>query len=170
MPKITDLTALTTAANGDLLAIVDTGSASTKKITKQNLLAQIADGSGLNSASIGSSKLNLSKTVDANGWTVYDYGTFKQYSIDSAQSSINITTEDRTAFTPFALPVGFSTMVGLRIISATIQGSSFPGGFILGLATLSNSASFTTINGLVGNNGGTTATGTFRISVTLQTY
>lgn len=24
-------------------------------------------------------KMNLSKTVDANGWTIYDYGTWKEY-------------------------------------------------------------------------------------------
>ena len=30
-------------------------------------------------ASVSSDKLTLSKTQDANGWTVYDFGTFKQY-------------------------------------------------------------------------------------------
>lgn len=57
MPKISELPALTTAANSDVLAIVDTAGAATKKITKQNLLAQVADGTGISSNAITTAKI-----------------------------------------------------------------------------------------------------------------
>lgn len=40
---------------------------------KRTLASAVADGS------VTSSKLGLTKSTDANGWTVYDYGTFKRY-------------------------------------------------------------------------------------------
>lgn len=33
----------------------------------------------INNASVTPAKMGLTKTVDANGWTVYDYGSWKEY-------------------------------------------------------------------------------------------
>lgn len=57
MPRISELPSLTTAANSDVVAIVDTAGAATKKITKQNLLAQVADGTGISSNAITTAKI-----------------------------------------------------------------------------------------------------------------
>lgn len=39
----------------------------------------LANGTGLSDGAVTSDKLAPSKTTDANGWTVYNYGTWKQY-------------------------------------------------------------------------------------------
>lgn len=48
------------------------------KITDRRVFAQLG-AENLEDDSVTSSKLNPSKTVDANGWTVRDYGTWKEY-------------------------------------------------------------------------------------------
>lgn len=70
------------------------------------------------SSSVPSSALNLSKTTDANGWTVYDFGTWKQY---RKRGSTSLTAPG-TTWAPITLsstlPVGIST-IGTNFVDAT---------------------------------------------------
>lgn len=69
---------------------------------------------------VTSSELNPSKTVDANGWTVYDYGTFKQYRKKGAtQTSIGGGSWNNVNVTP-NMPVGMSSL-GANFMEASVS-------------------------------------------------
>ncbi|WP_425005743.1 hypothetical protein [Mycolicibacterium sp. S3B2] len=48
-------------------------------VTTSALAASAVTTSKINAGAVTSTKLSLSKTTDANGWTVFDYGTWKEY-------------------------------------------------------------------------------------------
>jgi hypothetical protein len=75
--KISELPILSTADATDILPVVDVSGNVTKRVTVSGTAAAVA--ANLPADSITSTMLNPSKTVDANGWTVYDYGTWKEY-------------------------------------------------------------------------------------------
>lgn len=108
----------------------------------------------------------LPKTVDANGWTKYNYGSHNVWRKRVQNASINIAASDRAGFTAINLPVGLST-IGSRSVQVSMSGSSYPGNFFIGVLAQSANSSIT---GLVGNNypGGTLATGTFDIDVVIS--
>lgn len=60
-------------------AVLANGVAVVTTTGSQTLLGKSIDGSVNSLSSIPSSALALSKTTDANGWTMYDYGTWKEY-------------------------------------------------------------------------------------------
>lgn len=55
--------------------------------------------------------INVVKTVDANGWTVYDYGNFKQYK-KRGQTTVSVGASGWTSSYNAGgnLPVGMSTL------------------------------------------------------------
>jgi hypothetical protein len=112
---------------------------------------------------IKSAQLAPSKTTDANGWTIYDYGAFKKYCLLSAQSSINVNAADRASFATFNLPVGMSNINNVYV-QAQMVGGTWVGVFFLGIQGNAG-----TISGFLGNNynGATLATGAFSIYVEL---
>jgi hypothetical protein len=61
--KISELTALTAAADADLFAIVDSSATETKKITRQNLLGSIV----ISGANVGIGVASPTATLDVNG-------------------------------------------------------------------------------------------------------
>lgn len=67
--------------------------------------SEIADGA------VTSAKLNPSKTTDANGWTVYDYGTWKEYyKLVSFTGSDVIGNGNTRTQTSTNLPVGLTNL------------------------------------------------------------
>ena len=85
MAKINQYPAKTVPSNNDEFVLHDPASGSTKKMTRGDLIggaplpANSVNGQAIADGSVTSSKLSISKNVDANGWTVYNYGTFKKY-------------------------------------------------------------------------------------------
>lgn len=85
----------------------DIGTAEHMNNIKSNIDA-LASGSGLGDASVTSSALALSKSVDGNGWTVYNFGTFKKYTRvlgDYTAASVGSLTPTTVA-TAVAMPSG----------------------------------------------------------------
>lgn len=65
--------------------------------------------------------LNLSKTTDANGWTVFAFGNFKLYTY-SLSTSINVTNGQRTIAGQIPLPSG-ETTTSVRLCGLTWEGN-----------------------------------------------
>lgn len=91
-------------------------------------------------------EIALSKTVDANGWTVYDFGSFKQYRkrVTFSTGTTNVNTIISLATSSTNLPVGVANLTGyhfqwnpggmgwayaLHINSEVSSGSTTAGGF-----------------------------------------
>ena len=100
--KITALTALTTVADDDVLAIVDdtAGTPTSKKITKKNLVKDIVNADIGSSAAIAYSKLDLTGNV-VNG----------DLAGSIAQSKITSLTTDLALKSPLASPTFTGTVV-----------------------------------------------------------
>lgn len=62
-------------------------------------------GVGFNDSVILSRHLALSKTTDANGWTVYDFGAWKEYA-RAVSVSAAVTNGQRTLMSSIQVPVG----------------------------------------------------------------
>jgi hypothetical protein len=76
---------------------VDTDNLENEAVTREKLAPQ----------SVTSDKLNFSKTVDANGWTVYDYGIWKEYFINLTVDVGSLAAGANVAANPITLwPVG----------------------------------------------------------------
>lgn len=91
------------ANNAVTTAKITDGNVTTAKIADGNVTtAKIADDA------VTSAKLNPSKTTDANGWTVYDHGTWKEYMLVQTGDPPSIAAgAGYTGPTP-TLPVGVS--------------------------------------------------------------
>ena len=89
-------------------------------------------------------ELSLSKTVDANGWTIYDYGTFKQYKkrITFAQTiggAVALSTSSSN------LPTGFSTITGYFFdYKHTVVGQAFDLSIVAEMGTAATALNWTT--------------------------
>lgn len=117
------------------------------------------------SASVTSVKMALSKTTDANGWTIYDYGTFKKYLKASSEPSVTVGASGRTEFSASNLPVGMANLNNVHV-NATLTGTSSPGNFFIGLYVSSGA---TSLGGQIANNysGGSLTTDVFIIEYEL---
>lgn len=104
--------------NQRFATIVDTingGLDSTNLASSSVATTQLVNGS------VTSAKMNLTKSVDANGWTKYDYGTFQQY-YKKGTTSVSVGSGGWTTYNASAnLPVGMSTL-GTNFLT----GSAFP--------------------------------------------
>lgn len=70
-------------------------------------------------------QLNLSKTTDANGWTVYDYGAWKQYK-KRVTFSQTVTAAAVLSLSSHNLPAGVPNYTGHFIdFATTTTGSAF---------------------------------------------
>lgn len=76
--KISDLTLLTTADATDVVPLVDVSTNTTKKTTVSGLAAAVL--ANAPDDSVTTRMLNPTKSTDANGWTMHDYGNWKEYS------------------------------------------------------------------------------------------
>jgi len=132
--KFTDLAALTTPATNDILPIDDVSASTTKKITIADLMT-----------------LATSKSVDANGWTVYQQSSWTEYRKQVAYGTYTKAAgEVWTIVSAAAFPVGMSTLGTNHISYTAVQGSG--NGFSLGFNAEMVSAS-TNINLTAINNG-----------------
>jgi hypothetical protein len=146
--------------------VIGTGTLADSAVTTAKLADANVTTAKLASSAVTNAKIQFATTVDANGWSIYNYGSYKIYRKVSSQSSISIAAADRTSFANISLPVGMSTL-GTRQVHATIRGSSYPGNFSVGVIA---GSSDTVIQGLVSSNynGGTLLTGAFGIDVTIS--
>lgn len=127
--KITALSELTTVADADLIAIVDdpSGTPTSKKITKKNLVKDIVNVDIDSSAAIAYSKLNLSSSIVSGD--IVD-GTIALADISTAaktEALIFAVSDETTALTAgtsagvFRMPYGF-TLTAVRA-SVTTAGT-----------------------------------------------
>lgn len=104
--------------NQRFATIVDTingGLDSTNLASSSVATTQLVNGS------VTSAKMNLTKSVDANGWTKYDYGTFQQY-YKKGTTSTSVGAGGWTSYNASTnLPVGMSTL-GTNFLT----GSAYP--------------------------------------------
>ena len=107
--------------------------------------------------------LNFTRTVDANGWTVYDYGTFKQYRKRGSISFSIGASAWTSGYNIGALPVGMST-----IGSNFVEGSAAGGDAAITVSIYSISTS-TTIGIMISNQYGGTVTNTIPWSICITT-
>ncbi len=110
-------------------------------------------------------QLSLSKTVDANGWTVYDYGAWKEYR-KRVTFTFNLSAGgiQSIALSSNSLPSGMST-IGTNFISATaaLNGNAYAMGWNFEMVSGANTVNITVIN----NAGGTVNnTGWFDVTIT----
>lgn len=112
--QITDNASKAIAAAADILLLRDVTSNTDKYTTTAGLATAVA--ANLPAGSVMSSSLGLSKTVDANGWTVYNYGAHKVYNYRQSFSVTKVSGE-YVDLTAVALPVGIST-VGTNAVRA----------------------------------------------------
>ena len=72
-----------------------------------------------------SQQMNPSKTTDANGWTVYDFGTWKEYrKIISFSNTVTANSAYVIGLANSNLPSGMSTLGSNYIQWALMQGSN----------------------------------------------
>jgi len=100
---------------------IDTANLKNSGVTRDKLAAN----------SVTSDKLNFTKTIDDNGWTVYDYGTWKQY-CKKGQVSVSVGAKlFNIAGDTGNLPVGLTTVGDSHVsgifgtASAAITGTIF---------------------------------------------
>lgn len=74
----------------------------------------------INDSAVTSAKLAPSKTTDANGWTVYNFGSFKQYVFTQYQS-IYIVNGQRAQFSTYPLPAG-KTITDCMVVACMWEG------------------------------------------------
>jgi hypothetical protein len=81
------------------------------------------------------------KTVDANGWTVSDFGTYKQYNKrwTGLLNTASLAAGANMSFTTDNLPVGVTTTSGLHV-DATYGGGSSTDPSVVGQLTSANGA------------------------------
>jgi len=89
-----------------------------------NQIAAVVNG-GIDSTNIANNAVTPAKTTfmikstDVNGWTVYDYGTWKTYSKRVTFSVTKVSGEYFTVANP-SLPVGITT-IGTNYVKATLS-------------------------------------------------
>ena len=91
------------------------------------------------------SRVFLSVSTDANGWTVTDYGTWKEYAKQfTGTQSANIASQSQVALVnSAALPVGLASLNNYQLVFSC--GVQFSGGFsVLQEATGSSNAELST--------------------------
>ena len=84
----------------------------------------------INDSAITSAKLAPSKTTDANGWTVYDFGSFKQYVFSQYQSK-SVTNGQRSFFSTYPLPAG-KTLTNVMVVGCIWEGG-YSGHAVIGV-------------------------------------
>ena len=74
---------------------------------------------------VSSQVMAVTRTTDANGWTVDDFGTFKEYRKPTTFSTVSLTSGQTvgTTLSSSNLPVGMSTLGGNFIECKAIVGS-----------------------------------------------
>lgn len=108
------------------LSNVDNTSDLVKNSTVASLVNKTIDG-GLNTlVNIPSTSINFTKTIDANGWTVYDYGAWKEYTrrwtgIDPGSINAHGIAQ---VVSGLSLPVGKSPSNSLISVSTTAASAS----------------------------------------------
>lgn len=145
--NIPDLADLTSADANDINSRFAAVSAVLNgHIDAQNLADGAVTSGKLASASVTSVKLAPTKSQDANGWTVYDYGTWKEYRRKWAVPGLLVSSGSRASAGTFNLPVG-------RTGSTTFISASWEGGFsghaVIGIDVIGSSATSGEVN--IGN-------------------
>lgn len=122
--RITDLPELIQADSGDFIPIVDSSMNVTKRVAAEKILPNTTVlTENLAPGAVTSEKLAPAKSVDGNGWTVYDYGTWKKYmkrvtySVTVANNAYN-----NNVASSANLPTGMSTL-GTRFLLASSTGN-----------------------------------------------
>jgi hypothetical protein len=104
-------------------------------------------------SAVTSAKLAPSKTTDANGWTVYDYGTWKEYKKRVTHGTYTKATNEVWSLTLSSsnLPVGMSTL-GTNYIHgvASLGSNAYSMGWNFEMNTASAIINITAINNSVG--------------------
>lgn len=162
VPTVSQIQTAIGASNPYIILAQIAVAASVSQITNANItdrrtMATIAVQLGTSSvgtaqlapSSVTSLKLAPSKTTDANGWTVYDYGTWKKYVKRFVSTPGSITAGNRvTIVGSQALPVGVSSLANVRMsYSAFFEQEA--GSISVDMQNLSSS---TTITALARNN------------------
>jgi hypothetical protein len=142
MPRISQLTSLTTVDSGDELPVVDVSASVTKKTTKADLLKD--SGSYLGATNqipadaipddiVTSDMLDLSSTTDANGWKVRDYGNWKYYTkrITYTTSSLAQLSPTNATLSSSNLPVGVTNLSNSIFTFSYFETANTPGFFHL---------------------------------------
>jgi len=108
--KITDLTNKATAASADIVPIVDPTDNTTKRTTVAGLRAAL-----------------MIKTTDANGWTIYDNGGWKEYvklfGPYTITANAGLLNERYSMATAQLLPVGITSSAQVNYFISTYSGS-----------------------------------------------
>ena len=112
-------------------------------------IESLSSGVGIGNSTITTPKLNISKTVDTNGWTVYDFGNWKEYI--KVQNFSTTLTAGQIAVVTIAsstLPTGMATIGASKVTNSLILDSFayyFQGG--LEMTTASTALRMTARNG-----------------------
>lgn len=111
---------------------------------------------------LNSKQLNLSRTSDANGWTVFDYGTWKIYA-KRVTFSQTISTAAVVSMSSSNLPVGISNFTNVIMnYSYSCDGNAYGLSMVSEIGTTSSSINFT-----ARSNDGVSRTYTGFIDITL---
>lgn len=182
MPKISELPALAKATSEDLIPIVDDAGNITKKVRAADSVP--LKGVGLGDINGGSTagvlKTDASGTVsvatnsvDANGWKVRDFGTFKRYTKRQWTEAGSFTGGQTKYFSFGNLPVGvtYSTDldIELGVMSITPNASSTTGSnaFTVPIKAHTSTASNTISVVMTNAYNSTTDVGGFAVFITI---
>ena len=94
--------------DGLLVAHDQDGTLKDNAVGTANLQALAVSTSKLADDAVTSDKLNPSKTLDANGWTVYDYGNWKEYTKRTASATGALATGATRDYNFSNYPVGIT--------------------------------------------------------------
>lgn len=107
----------------------DIGTSEWANNVKANIDA-LSDGTGIDDSAVTAAKIDfttfpISSAVDANGWTVTNYGNFKMATKTVTPASVSKVRFEVTSQSSINLPVGIATAAALKTMSGEIGLGTF---------------------------------------------
>lgn len=124
-------TAFNMMRKGILVSHNQDGTLKNNSVTTDSINNSAVTSAKIADSAVTSAKLNPTKSTDANGWTVYNFGSFKIYTFSQYQSK-NVNVGQRVTFSTYSLPYG-TTYANLRVLSVAWENGNYGGHAVVGV-------------------------------------